>query len=387
MKILFITNCPSPYRVDFFNEWGQMPDVRLTVLFLEHPGEQKDIIRDEKWFNTDYHYFEAVFLQNKITFDSYIIFKDIFKWLTKEYDGIIFGGYAEPTFMVAMEYLKIHHIPFGIEVDGGIINNNESWLKYQIKKHFLSSADFYFSSGKVASSDYLMHYGADYNKIITYHFTSMTKKDLEQALGPVSFAGNSEQNWHRIRVNCRQRARKVLDVKEPIMSLSIGRLVYLKGFDLLIDLIPQLDTSIGYYFIGGKADPKVYNFIKKNNLTNVHLLDFKTPKELSVYFRAADLFVLPTRHDEWGLVVSEAMAYGLPVVTTDLCGAGLELIEEGKNGVLCHAGDKSSLYQAMNKVMNMDLVHMGFESYKKIQNYTIENTALTHFNYFKSKKV
>lgn len=381
MKILFITNIPSPYRVEFFNSWGQLSEVNLTVLFLERPEDHKG--RSPKWFRTDYTYFKAIFLQDKVKFGGHIIYKDIFQWLRKEYDGIIFGGYAEPTYMVAMEYLHIHHIPYGIEVDGGLINN-DSLPKLMVKKHFLGSADFWFSSGKVASK-YLTHYGANLSRIIEYPFTSMTEKDIKNALGSNFISNASISAWCENRKASRLNARKSLDVKESIVSLSIGQFIKRKGFDLLIELLPQLDKSIGWYFIGGKMDSDVEQFINKHNLDNVHILDFKTPAELSLYFCAADLFVLPTRYDIWGLVVSEAMAYGLPVVTTDLCGAGLELVEEGKNGALCHAGDKMSLKNALEKVMHMDLNHLGFQSYKKIQRYTIENMALAHFNYFENK--
>lgn len=47
---------------------------------------------------------------------------------------------------------------------------------------------------------------------------------------------------------------------------------------------------------------------------------------------AADIFVHPTREDIWGLVVNEAMAKGLPVITTDRCVAGLELIKNESVG-------------------------------------------------------
>lgn len=89
MKILFITNIPSPYRVDFFNLWGQIPDVHLTVIFLETPEEHKG--RSKKWFHTDYTYFKPVFLHEKVTIRNHIIYKDIFHWLKEKYDGIIFG--------------------------------------------------------------------------------------------------------------------------------------------------------------------------------------------------------------------------------------------------------------------------------------------------------
>lgn len=380
MKILFITNYPSPYRVDFFNCWGNLPDVQLTVLFLENSREQKH--RSEKWFHTDYTYFRPVFLHEKVTIRNHVIYKDIFHWLKEKYDGIIFGGYSEPTYMAAMEYLRIHHILYGIEIDGGLINN-DSLPKFIVKKHFLSSADFWFSSGNVASN-YLIHYGADPDKIIVYPFSSMMKENLKTALESASGCDSGEVEWRKNREECRKKAREVLNIKEPLMSLSIGQFIKRKGFDLLIDLIPKMNKSIDYYFIGGEVDYKVDNFIKKNNLNNIHLLGFRTQEELSYYFRAADLFILPTRYDIWGLVINEAMAYGLPIVTTDLCGAGLELVEEGKNGILCHADDKFSLKSALDKIMSMDLNHLGFESYRKIQNYTIENMALAHFNYFKS---
>lgn len=381
MKILFITNIPSPYRVVFFNSWGQLPEVNLTVLFLERPEDHKG--RSPKWFRTDYTYFKAVFLQDKVNFGGHIIYKDIFQWLRKEYDGIIFGGYAEPTYMVAMEYLHIHRISYGIEIDGGLIKK-DSFIRSSIKRHFLSSADFWFSPGKQASK-YLVHYGADPNRIILYPFTSMTKKDLEMSLAYIPIENSDEKSWCKNREIYRQKARKILDVEEPAVCLFVGRFCKEKGINLLLNILPQLNKSIGYYFVGGKIDCATQRFINDHNLNNVHVVDFKTQEELSVYFRAANLFVLPTLHDVWGLVISEAMAYGLPIVTTDLCGAGLELVEEGKNGLLCRADDKMSLKNALEKVMQMDLNHLGFQSYKKIQRYTIENMALAHFNYFKNK--
>lgn len=383
MKILFITNYPSPYRVDFFNCWGQLPDVELTVLFLERPENQKH--RSSKWFHTEFSYFNAVFLYDKISIGNYVIYKDIFHWLQRKYDGIIFGGYTAPTYMIAMEYLQLHHIPYGIEIDGGLIKK-DSFLRLTIKKYFLSSASFWFSSGKQASK-YLAYYGADTDKIISYPFTSMTKENMDRALNTITTCNNNETDWCKKREECRQKAREFLNIKEPIMSLTIGQFIKRKGFDLLIDLLPRLDRTVGYYFIGGRPTPEIEKFIEDYSLDNVHIIDFKTPEELSVYFRAANLFVLPTRYDIWGLVIGEAMAYGLPVVTTDLCGAGLELVEEGKNGVLCHAGDQASLKSALDKIMKLDLNHLGFESYKRIQNYTIENMVLVHYDYFKSKGV
>ena len=89
-KVLFITNYPSPYRVDFFNHLGKFVD--LTVSFTSEPEQQKH--RDKAWFNTDYRNFKPVFLHKKIRIRNAECFYDIIDLIKQKYDFIIFGGYS-----------------------------------------------------------------------------------------------------------------------------------------------------------------------------------------------------------------------------------------------------------------------------------------------------
>ena len=63
---------------------------------------------------------------------------------------------------------------------------------------------------------------------------------------------------------------------------------------------------------------------------------------------AADVFVMPTREDIWGLVINEAMAYGLPVVSTDKCIAALELVKNGRNGYIIPPNQPKEIAQKVN---------------------------------------
>ena len=54
---------------------------------------------------------------------------------------------------------------------------------------------------------------------------------------------------------------------------------------------------------------------------------------------------MPTREDIWGLVINEAMAYGLPIITTDNCLAGLELIKNEENGYIIPVNNTELLAQ------------------------------------------
>ena len=64
----------------------------------------------------------------------------------------------------------------------------------------------------------------------------------------------------------------------------------------------------------------------------MHFLQHLEPDALAQVYGVSDVFVLPSFEETWGLVVNEAMACGLPVITTDRVGAAVDLVREGENG-------------------------------------------------------
>ena len=364
MKILFITIYPSPYRVDFFNELGKNDDVQLTVAFLENISEQHH--RSGKWFNERYNYFKAFFLNKRIKLPKgKYISPDIIKILRNEYDEIVFGGYSYPTMIYAMWYLHRKHIAYSIEVDGGFISN-DNWLLLKLKRKLISSASKWFSSGK-ETDKYLIYYGANMDHIVHYPFSSLNKKDIDEAM---------TTRWNKSLL------KKQLHLDEKIIIISIGQFIYRKGFDVLLEAAKNVSREIGFYFIGGEPTEDYLSFVQNNRLDNIHFVGFKEKAELKKYYSAADVFVLPTREDIWGLVINEAMAFGLPVITTDKCIAGLELVEEGKNGYIVKSNDPSGLANAINHIITANISEMGDYSRKIISRYTIENMAIIHYQTF-----
>ena len=92
--------------------------------------------------------------------------------------------------------------------------------------------------------------------------------------------------------------------------------------------------------------------------------------------------MLPTKSDVWGLVINEAMAQGLPVVTTDGCVAGVELIENGVNGYIVPVDDNEALTEAIAKTLRGDYRQMGRQALETIRPYTIENMVKAHVEIF-----
>lgn len=111
-------------------------------------------------------------------------------------------------------------------------------------------------------------------------------------------------------------------------------------------------------------------------------------EELSEYYKAADLFVLPTREDIWGLVINEAMNYGLPVITTTACVAGQELVQQEENGYLVDGEDLhiiSELNCYIKKIIFSEGIRkqLSNASLRAIKKYSIEDMACSYYEHLR----
>jgi glycosyltransferase involved in cell wall biosynthesis len=91
-------------------------------------------------------------------------------------------------------------------------------------------------------------------------------------------------------------------------------------------------------------------------------------------FGKADVFVHPARHDGWGVVIQEAMAAGLSVISTRETGAAYDLVDEGQNGFLVRAGDANGLADRIAwMAKNRDqLSRLGMNAKRKASGFTPE---------------
>lgn len=359
MKILYLTTVPTPYKVAFFEELGKLCD--LTVLF-----ENKQVsYREKSWMVSGFRHFTGVFLKGikikdkKISTEALKIIKN------GNYDHIIVGCYSTITQMIAQRYMIKYKIPFIHSSDGGMIKA-ESALHKKVKKYFIGNAFAWLSTGKI-TSEYLKYYGAEENKIAIYPFSSILDKDV------LSIPDN---------IDIKVRFRKELKMYEDKIVVSVGQFIYRKGFDILIKAAAQL-CNTGVYVIGGNASDEYIQLKRKYNANNVHFIGFKDKSELSKYYRAADAFVLPTREDIWGLVINEAMAYGLPVITTNKCVAGREMIKEGVTGSIVEIDDVISLVKAITYWTERSTFEHQKACLATARQYTIEKMATSHYKFLK----
>lgn len=357
-RVLFLTTYPSPYRVHFFDCLARTMDV--TVLFSDRAEEKTH--RDAAWFVSGENRFRKVQLGHRIArVGTHSLCLDVLKFLNRDYDAIVICGYSSPTAILAIYYLRLRGRSFYMEVDGGLIRE-DSPRKYRFKRSLVSSARYWISSGE-KTTDYLVHYGARREDTFVYPFTSLWQSDI------LSAPPTREE---------KAALRRELGLPQGKLLLYVGRFTRAKGMDDLLEAAPLLDRDIGICFVGGEPSEAHLAFCKEHELKNVHFVGFRKTEELARYYRACDALALPTKSDVWGLVLNEAMACGLPVITTDRCGAGLELIRDGVNGYLVPVADQSALVGRLRDLFAGDYRQMGAAALETIRPYTLENMASAH---------
>ena len=365
MRVLYLLNIPSPYRVNFLDELGK--NCELTVLYERASTK----VRDATWLNQQAIHHKSIVLK------SWKIRKeDALAWTVRrhlkdpQYDVIVVGGYSTPTGMLAIWSLYRMKKPFILNTDGGIPRLDKG-LRRWVKRFFINKA-FAFLSPSPLSDRYLNTYVDAKKTIYRYPFTSLYKKDCLNAPPTLE-----------------QRAQYKQTLKLPYeqIILAIGQFIPRKNFETLIKASIQLEQkNVGIIIIGGDSTSSYETLVQTHQITNIHFKPFMQKEALKTYFLASDLFVLPTLEDIWGLVINEAMAHALPIITTHTCGSGVALVENGKNGFLVDATDTNALAQRMNLILgNRKLKYsLSENALKSIQQYTLENMAHTHVEHFQN---
>lgn len=358
LSVFYLTNIPTPYRLSFLNSLSDYVD--LNVCF-----ESKYALdRDKSWKNIgeikfSYEILKGVF----VTKDSRFCPSIVKAFNKKKYDLVVIAMYSTPTSIVLMKYLSKHKIPFIISSDGGFPDYSNG-LKKNIKVKLMSLGKYWLSTGRI-TTQYLQSLGANGENIYVYPFSSVFQREIL----------SKEEREKLYFLN-----RKEFGIQpNDYIIVSIGQMIYRKGFDLLIKASELFDFNFKIYIIGGKPNKEITDFCEIND--KIEFVDFCKKDQIYKYLTLSDLFVFPTREDIWGLVINEAMAVGLPVITTDMCIAGTEMIKENVNGKIIRSNDYKELASAVNYAHK----HFNFvneDSLDVAKKYTIETMAKTTYQIF-----
>lgn len=138
--------------------------------------------------------------------------------------------------------------------------------------------------------------------------------------------------------------------------IAVGRLVPQKGFDILIRIWKYVENSgeasdwkLDIYG-SGPEKKKLENLIVDENVKNIMIHPFSN--DIDNEYLHSSIFVLPSRFEGFALVLGEAQAFGLPIISFDIHEGSNEIVEDGKNGFLISPYDIKSMSQKLLILMN-----------------------------------
>ncbi len=363
-KLLIIGEFPAPYRVEVFAgiacKWN-------SKIYFEI---EQDAQRTKEWLSRI-----AVDCEMLSTKKGKKQFWNDVKFI-KDFDAaIIYNNSLKYSILLEL-ICKIRHIPFFLNCDGCNDIEEANPFKKAAKCFLMRGAAGYFAGGKSAEK-YFEYYGADPKKIHLHNFTSLHQEDINKKL-----LSDTEK----------KSLKEKIEMTSKFNIITVGRHIECKGFDIILKAAEKVGKFVDFYIIGGEPSAENKKYKEKHHLSNVHFVDFLGKDELREYYNAADLFVLMTRGDTWGLVINEAMANGLPVITTKRCVAGVELVKDGENGYIIDVDDTESLVSKILTLRDNEQLcrKMSLANINKMQTNTIDQIAKSHIQvlekFFKEKE-
>ena len=156
------------------------------------------------------------------------------------------------------------------------------------------------------------------------------------------------------------------------VALSVGYLIPRKGLDVLIRAFRSVAGDDDVLALVGSGPEEARLRAVTRDDSRIMFPGYLEGAEKASWYAAADLFVFPTLHDPWGLVVNEAMFFGLPIIASDAAGCVPDVVQD--NGIVVPAGDVKALSKALARLLGDPSLRraMGKRSRDIISGYTVD---------------
>ena len=311
-RVVLLTEIPAPYRIPLFNALAQRVD--LTVLFLRerNPDRPYALHEEELRFRREVlPGFDATLGGRWLVVNTRVAPR------LRGGDAVLLGGWNQPAFWEALAWCKRHRVPAVLWVESTESDRRTGRLE-RIKRLLLRVPSAFVVPGG-ASRTYLEGLGVDPARITV----------APNAVDPTVFGTAA-------RTRC----------DGPLRILAVGRLAPEKGIDTLLRAAEGLPVEI---VLAGTGPEEAR--LRRAAGSNTRFLGHVARDALPALYADADVFVMPSRSDPWGMALNEAALAGLPLVSTTAAGAAWELIEDGVNGFRVPPADAASLRDAIRSLL------------------------------------
>ena len=265
-------------------------------------------------------------------------------------DGIIVYGWKHQSHFSVLNYFH-RKIPILFRGDSTTLDDSigftlRSHFRYFILKRVYAKVDYVLSPG-TASDQYFLKSGIKQNQIIRAEhaidnewFMYMSQIEEKELLNLKSFLSIKENQVVFLF------AGKFIDKKNPLRLLEA------------FEQLKKIKDNVRLLLVGNGILEKQINE-RINRLpfkisSAITVLPFQDQRQMKLLYRVANVFVLPSKSETWGLSVNEALACGTPVIVSDKCGASKDLVKHQENGLVFKSENCQDLFQKMEMMCNVE---------------------------------
>lgn len=356
--IVYWNNIPSPYMVERFNALAERDAFEFEAWFNDRIESDRSWEVDETSWRFRYRYLPTTQILGRIL-----------HWplpLLGRRPDVLVSLYAEPSFLMGWALAKLRgaKTAFWCQVTMDRWVRRSEW-KDAIKRIVFPRVDATLGSGE-ESRAFAMRFGTPPSRAM------VLPHSIDVAHYTIGSARTRPQ---------RDSLRDELGLQGTTF-VYVGRLWWGKGVNYLLEAFEsvqrQSDKEVSLLLVGdGPEEARLRQLCAGRGICNVVFAGFKQKPELPRYYALADVFVFPTLGDPYGLVVDEAMACALPVISTSAAGEVRDRVEDGVNGYIVLPEDSAALSSRMLALAQdpAKRVQMGQASAGKIQDHTPEQWA------------
>jgi glycosyltransferase involved in cell wall biosynthesis len=337
MRVLIVHNqLWAHYKSKLFSELHRLSpqyDIEVHVAQIALSEKSRANMGNAEAFRYEYDYevlFETSLDQVKFWPRTKALLKKIRSY---QPDVLNLTGWYDPAQWVLLFYAKLMGMKVVISNESNVRDHLRMGAKERFKQFLLSQADGFFCFGK-SSAAYLEKLGAKPSEIFTQKAAVV---DNEVILS------------HYQKAVVERESRKKTKNWPRYNFIFVGRLIPPKNLPLLIEAFTEISMEAPEWglVLLGEGEQKAGLQHLAQNVKNIRFEAGVPWYEVAEYLALADVLVLASESEPWGLVVNEAMICGLPVLVSEPSGCVEDLVQAGQNGFTFHPHQKADLVDRM----------------------------------------